>query len=82
MNTVNLISFDQLVVRCHDCNGTGYQYSPLWIAFDPNTQNATAFAELNGPEEIACLECDGRGMIMTDQGRELAKFIAWVEAAP
>lgn len=82
MNTANLISFDQLVVRCHGCNGTGYHYSPNWNAFDPDTQSATAFAELNGPEEITCAECEGRRMIMTEQGRELAKFIAWVEAAP
>lgn len=69
--------------RCNNCEGIGIVGNPAWDAFNEKYQGSVGPESewpTDGygnvvPEEITCSECEGRGLVLTDFGRELLTFL-------
>lgn len=64
----------KLTTTCPDCKGTGYAANPAWDQYRPG-MDLDAFANEHGDQESRCIECDGKGWVLTDDGIVLARFI-------
>lgn len=79
----------RMELLCSHCKGSGFITSPDWLGYNAKWQDEHVYEMPlsgrdewererpmpEGPEEIACGECEGIGWVLTEPGRALLDFI-------
>ena len=71
----------ELERACAACSGTGAVITPEWREWDERRRKAMETPEFpagpppTGPEEWGCRECQGEGVVLTEDGKAVASLV-------
>ena len=65
--------------QCPRCSGDGVVFAPAWKAWHERNHPPYPASETDpeppGPEEPACPDCEGSGLVLTEDGKAVALLV-------